>query len=227
MRDEEQGPGVFAQGLLEDRSGIGGYRLVLRDRALLACAGLNTLLSAASFSQMNSALPAWANGPVGLTPRIVGLAFLANTIVIGLAQLFVLRYLLPGRRRTRAVAAAAVLFGTAWLIILSARNFHAQALAAGALIGGLSIFGLGETLLSPSLPALVNDLAEESLRGRYNAVYSLSWQIGPIIGPVTAGFMLSRGLGVTHFLGLALACALAAALAVRIERVVPAEANRA
>jgi MFS family permease len=206
-------------------SGATGYRLVFQDRALLACAGLNTLLSAVSFSQLNSAFPAWVTGPVGLSPRIVGLAFLANTLVIVFVQLLVLRYLLPGRHRTRAVAAAALLFGTAWLIILAARSLPTPALAAAALVGGLSVFGLGETLLAPSLPALVNDLAEESLRGRYNAVYSLSWQIGPIIGPIAAGFMLSRGWGVTHLLGLALACGLAAGLAVRIERVVPAAAN--
>jgi MFS family permease len=206
-------------------SGELGYRDVLRDRALLACAGLNTLLSAVSFSQLNSAFPAWVTGPVGLSPRVVGLAFLANTMVIVFAQLLVLRYLLQGRRRTRAVASAALLFGTAWLLTLTAGRFPGRGLAAAAVVGGLTVFGLGETLLSPSLPALVNDLATESLRGRYNAVYSLSWQIGPIIGPVLAGFMLGHGLGGAHFLGLAAACGLAAALAVRIERVIPAAAN--
>jgi MFS family permease len=38
--------------------------------------------------------------------------------------------------------------------------------------------------------ALVNDLAPPALRGRYNAVFTLSWQFGPVFGPAVAGFML-------------------------------------
>ncbi|HHW14035.1 MAG TPA: MFS transporter [Firmicutes bacterium] len=203
-----------------------GYRAVLRDRALLAFAGLNTLLSAASFSQLNSAFPAWATGPVGVSPRVVGTAFLANTLVIVVAQLFVLHYLLRGRRRTRATAAAALLFGTAWVFALTAGAVSGSRSAEAVLIASLMVFGFGETLLSPSLPALVNDLAPEELRGRYNAVYSLSWNLGPIIGPVVAGQTLARGWGAAHFAGLAVACALAAGAAVWAERLVPDRVNR-
>lgn len=203
-----------------------GYRAVLRDRALLAFAGLNTLLSAASFSQLNSAFPAWATGPVGASPKVVGTAFLANTLVIVVAQLFVLRYLLRGRRRTRGTAAAALLFGTAWVFALTAGAVPGSRLAEAVLIASLMVFGFGETLLSPSLPALVNDLAPEELRGRYNAVYSLSWNIGPIIGPVVAGQTLARGWGAAHFAGLAVVCALAAGAAVWTERLVPEGVNR-
>ena len=35
-------------------------------------------------------------------------------------------------------------------------------------------FALGETLVSPTLPAIVNDLAPDSLRGRYNGAYVLA-----------------------------------------------------
>lgn len=202
-----------------------GYRRVLRDRGLLACAGLNTLLSAIGFSQLNSAFPAWATGPAGVTPKVVGFAFLANTLVITLLQLLVMRYLLRGRRRTRAVAGTALLFGVAWVITLAAGWFPGGTAAAAALIVSLIIFGLGEMLLAPSLPALVNDLGPDHLRGRYNAVYSLSWQIGPIIGPAVAGFTLGHGLGAAHFTGLALACGIAAASAVWLERVIPRDAN--
>jgi MFS family permease len=207
-------------------AGVQGYGLVLRDRGLLACAALNTLLSAASFSQLNSAFPAWATGEVHATSRLIGFAFLANTVTITVAQLFVMRYLLRGRRRTRAVASAALLFGAAWLIVLAAGKIVGGAFAGAALIASLVVFALGETILSPSLPALVNDLAPDSLRGRYNAVYSLSWQIGPIIGPIVAGLTLARGLGVLHFAGLAVACGLASLFAIAIERVIPLGVNR-
>lgn len=52
---------------------------------------------------------------------------------------------------------------------------------------------MGETLLQPSLYALVNDLAPDALRGRYNSVFNLSWQAGAIAGPAAAGAVLARG----------------------------------
>jgi MFS family permease len=66
--------------------------------------------------------------------------------------------------------------------------------------------GLGEALLAPTLPALVNDLAPGELRGRYNAVSTLSWQIGPVLGPALAGLMLGNGHGTALLLLLAAGC---------------------
>jgi hypothetical protein len=39
-------------------------------------------------------------------------------------------------------------------------------------------FGLGETMLHPTIPATVNDLAPDHLRGRYNASNSLAFHLG-------------------------------------------------
>ncbi len=130
------------------------------------------------------------------------------------------------RRRTRAVAGTGVLFALCWLIVLAAGETSDTTAAAVALIVAAAVFGLGETLLSPSLPAIVNDVAPERARGRYVAVYSTSWQIGPMIGPVIAGAALAAGQGVSLLLGLAAACALAWPAAVACERLVPAAANR-
>ena len=40
-----------------------------------------------------------------------------------------------------------------------------------------SVFAFGETLLQPTIPALVNDLAPDHLRGRYNALSSGAFQL--------------------------------------------------
>jgi len=97
---------------------------------------------------------------------------------------------------------------------------------AGLLIGALIIFGSGETLLSPSLVALVNDLAPERLRGRYNAVFNLGWQIGPIAAPILSGSALASGLGGALFVALAGICGAAALFAVWLERFVTPAINR-
>jgi MFS family permease len=203
-----------------------GYRAVLRDRALVAATALNLLLVTAGYSQLVSAFPAWATGVAGAPRSLVGFAFAANTWCIAIAQLPVLA-LVRTRRRTRAVGGTGVLFAVSWLMVLAAGETSSTALTYAGLVGGAAVFGLGETLLSPSLPAIVNDLAPEAARGRYVATYSMSWQIGPMIGPAIAGVALAAGRGGALLLGLAAACALAWPAAVACERIVPAAANRA
>lgn len=43
-------------------------------------------------------------------------------------------------------------------------------------------------------PAIVNDLAREDLRGRYNALQGMTWTVGSIIGPALAGMLIGHGL---------------------------------
>jgi MFS family permease len=201
-----------------------GYAVVIRNRALLAATGLNLLLVTAGYAQMTSAFPAWATGPAGVSKSVVGFAFAANTWAIAVAQLPVLAYVRT-RRRTRAVAATGVLFALCWLIVLGAGHTSSTAAATAALVAAAAVFGLGETFLSPSLPAIVNDVAPDDMRGRYVAVYSTSWQVGPMIGPAIAGVALGAGAGGALLVGLAAACALAWPAAVLCERLVPASAN--
>jgi len=214
-------PGAAVGSAQESRT---GYAVVIRDRALLAATGLNLLLVTAGYAQLTSAFPAWATGPVGVSKSIVGFAFAANTWAIAVAQLPILAYV-RSRRRTRAVAVTGVLFAACWLIVLAAGQLSTAAAASAALIFAAAVFGLGETFLSPSLPAIVNDVATEDVRGRYVAVYSTSWQVGPMIGPAIAGVALGAGAGGALLVGLAAACALAWPAAVLCERLIPASAN--
>jgi len=214
-------------GRLESEPGGGGsgYRVVLRDRALAIATALNLLLVVAGYSQMTSAFPSWATSKVGASASVVGFAFAANTWTITLAQLPMLAFV-RHRRRTRAVAATGLLFAACWLLVLTAGEFAAYAAAVAALVAAAAVFGLGETLLSPSLPAIVNDLATERLRARYVAVYSLSWQVGPTIGPAVSGLALASGRGTPLMIGLAIACAAAAPAALLYERVLPPTTNK-
>ena len=203
----------------------GGYRAVLKDRALVAVMAVNTLIAFVTVAYFSTAFPAWVTGPAGASTRVVGLATTANTALIVFGQLFVLRYLLLGRRRTRAIAVAVLIYGAAMLITLLAGAAGGGALTAAVLIAALAIYGLGETLLQPGIVALVNDLAPDALRGRYNAVFNLSWQVGPIMGPAVVGAMLNRGLYAAVFTGMAAMCGLVALLVLGLERLIPAQAN--
>jgi len=57
-------------------------------------------------------------------------------------------------------------------------------------IGCQFIFAFGEMIWSPILPSVVNQLAPDNLRGRYNAAGTNAWQIALIAGPTIAGTML-------------------------------------
>ncbi len=200
-----------------------GYRAALADRTLLAATALNMFLVIIALSQLNTAFPVWVTGPIHASTSLVGLAIAANTLTIILAQLFMLK-ILRGRRRTRATALAAGFFGLAWLLTVAA-GFYTGPGAFGGFVLALVIFGLGETLLSPSLSGIINAVAPETLRGRYNAIFNFSWQGGTILGPILSGFMLGRGWGSGLFLLLALGCGLAILLSLALERILPSGAN--
>ena len=79
--------------------------------------------------------------------------------------------------------------------------------------------------MAPSIPALVNHLAPEHLRGRYNALHSLAFSAGFLFAPAIAGFLLGAGAGVGLLLLLIAGCGLAALLFLWLESHIPAGAN--
>jgi MFS family permease len=123
--------------------------------------------------------------------RALGWAYAANTAAIVGGQLVALR-LISGRRRTAMLALCAATWSVSWLVIASA-DFVDGRLAVLAIVVGLGLFGLGETLWAPLAPAIVNDLAREDMRGRYNALQGMTWTVGSIAGPAMAGLLIGRG----------------------------------
>jgi MFS family permease len=197
-----------------------GYREVFRDRVFLRVAALTTLLCGAGYAQMNSAFPAFATGPGGISAGALALVFAVNTFIVCFMQLPVLR-LAQGRRRTAALVLVFVLFATAWAITLGAGMVEGAVAAVLAFALAEAVFATGETAVAPSVGPMVNDLAPDRLRGRYNAVNTLAWTTGFIIGPLMAGFALGAGQETPLFLGLIAACCLGAFGAYRLRPHLP------
>ena len=159
-----------------------------------------------------------------LTTRTIGFAFAVNTTVIVALQLVVLKAI-DGRRRTRVLGVLAVIWAVSWLVMGAAGLVPGTVLAAVLVIASTGIFAFGETLLSPIAPAITNDLAPEHLRGRYNALSSLSFQVAAIAAPASAGFLIGHDLPVTYVVTLVAGCVAFGVLALRMERVLPPAAN--
>lgn len=205
--------------------GTTGYREVWRDRLFRRLWLLVLLLVTAGYAQFHAAFPAYATGVGGLSAGALAMAFAANTVTVVLVQLVVLR-LMTGRRRTRGMMLSAAFVATAWMVTLAAGARGPESVSTILFVLAMVLFALGETLLSPTVPALVNDLAPDRLRGRYNGGYSLAWSTGYVVGPVMAGFALAADHGGALFAALIGALGAAALGAWRLERRLPPAINR-
>jgi MFS family permease len=169
-----------------------GWGAVLRDRTLLRVVLTSMVVITFGYAQFEAGFAAYTVGVAGIPANALGWAFGANTASIVVAQLFALR-LIEGRSRTRMLALCAAIWSVSWAII-ALSDAVSGAAAVTLVVVGLGTFGLGETLWAPVAPAIVNDLAAEELRGRYNALQGMTWTVAMIVGPALAGLLIGNGL---------------------------------
>ncbi len=165
-----------------------GWRQVLVDRRLLHFVGAAIVLITCGYGSIDSGLSIFIVNEVHLTVSAVGVALFFNTLTIVLAQLFTIR-VIEGRSRTLVLGGVSLFWAGAWAMIGATVHLpHADALVVVCL--AVSVFAVGETLWSPVGPALINDLAPEHLRGRYNAAFGLTWGLGSALAPLLTGLFL-------------------------------------
>ncbi len=189
------------------------YLEVFRRPAMASLTLLGFVASFVGYSQLNAGMPAFARAVSEVSTRTLGFAFAANTVVIVLLQLVVLGRI-EGRRRTRIIAVMGVVWALAWLC-LGLSGLVPGTLGAALLVAACAaVFALGETLLQPTIPALVNDLAPDHLRGRYNALSSGAFQLAAVIAPAISGVLISQALGEVYIGMLVVGSVLCGAIAI-------------
>jgi hypothetical protein len=189
---------------------------VLRDKSFVRVWVLLAVVVTVSFGQFQSTFPGYATRPGGIGTHGLSLAFAADTLTVVVLQLLVLRWL-AGRRRTTAVALAATAWAASWAVVIAGGHLGSGAAAEGAFVIAMVIFALGETLFSPTLPAIINDLAPPEAAGRYNGIAVLAFTTGFLLGPAGGSATLAAWGG-GLFLVLIVACLGAAAAALRLGR---------
>jgi MFS family permease len=200
---------------LPDEGGSpGGWRQVLSDRTLLRVVGVSVVVLTFGYAQMEAGFAAYLTTTGGVPAQRLGWAYAANTGVIVLGQLVALR-LVQGRSRTRLLALAALIWSMSWVVITSSGRVSGAASIACAVVG-LGLFGIGETIWAPVAPAVVNELAVEELRGRYNALQGMVWTVASILGPSIAGLLIGNDLSGVWAASTIGGTALAALLFVRL-----------
>ncbi|MER5974536.1 MFS transporter [Streptomyces sp. NPDC002055] len=207
----------------DDRAN-GGWRALLGDRAMVQLCVLGFVMFFACYGQFESGLAAFAVEAARISPSTLGIALAANTAVIVLAQFGVLK-LVERHRRSRVVALVGVIWTLAWVAAGVSGLVHgSQAIATGALITTYALFGLGESMLSPTVAPLVADLAPGPLVGQYNSAFALVKQLALAVGPAVGGLIAGAGM-YTEYIVLLLACSLGiTVLALRLgQRLTPAQ----
>lgn len=185
-------PRKDADGIVDVITPQPGWRTVLRDRTLLRVVLASVVTITFGYAQFQAGFSAYVVGVAGVDAGWLGWAFGANTAAIVAGQLVTLR-LVQGRKRTRMLALAAAIWSLSWAVIV-ASDAVSGGVAVALVVVGLGVFGVGETLWAPIAPAIVNDLATEELRGRYNALQGMTWTVAMIVGPALSGLLIGNGL---------------------------------
>jgi MFS family permease len=201
-----------------------GYRSVFGHRTFVAYIVLNAALVGVGFSLLGDIYPAFAKNTAHVTERGIGLCFLANTLVIVVAQLPVAKWL-EGRRRMAAYSVEGMVWAAAWVVVFAGGWWLTGSAATVVFAAALSVFGFGECFHGTVQNALIADLAQPRLLGRYLALNGFAYQLGGAAGRAAGGFALAA---IPHGLWL-LAAALAAAAggaALALERFIPPALRR-
>ena len=162
---------------------VSGYRLVLADKVYVAFL-VTSMLMLIGYQQIYSTLSVFLRDVHGVATQAYGLLMSMNAGSVVLLQFWVTRK----TRRYRPMLMMAA--GTAlYLVGLTMYGFvSAYALFVIAML----IITLGEMIVMPTGQALVAQLAPEDMRGRYMAVFGLSWTIPATVGPWAAGVILDN-----------------------------------
>jgi MFS family permease len=169
----------------------GGWIDVLRDKTFLKVWFVALFAILLSYSQLEMGFTSFATTFGGVRPFQLAWAYAVNTIVIALFQLWVIKRLTKVPRG-KGLAIATLLWAISWGFLSLAGIAHS--LSVAAIILCQFVFAIGEMVWSPIMPAVVNQLAPDHLRGRYNSASTNTWQIGMILGPASAGLLLGSGL---------------------------------
>jgi MFS family permease len=98
--------------------------------------------------------------------------------------------------KVRILAISMVLWGTGFMLVWVSGTVALMQLVWA--IASLSVLSIAATIYKPFAPAIVAELAPESLRGAYLAISYQCWSIGYFIGPVLGGWAMDQTHAIAH-----------------------------
>ncbi len=202
-----------------------GYREVLGHRALRTVMLASLVTAFTGYAALDSGLPAFATVEARVSVHVVALSLTVNTAVIVVTQLVVLR-LVRRMRRSRALAGIGLFWAAAWAVFGLAGLGGSAPLRIACVLTFAGVFGLGETMLAPTIAPLVNSLAQDRIRGRANALSSGTYSIAFVVSPAISTGLIASGLAALWIGLLCAGCLSGVLIAARLGRQLSPEQNR-
>ncbi|MER7003240.1 MFS transporter [Dactylosporangium sp. NPDC000555] len=161
-----------------------GFGQVLAHRGFRVLTAANAL-SAFGYAALSMLVPLYTVRALHLPAPLAGVLFTLNTIICATCGIPLMRWLRSRGLGSKRIARLGLALMSAGFVLMgSAVPLRAHTVAASAvLIIAMVIYSLGEVAHSPSSTSLALGVATERDRGRYLAVYQMSWAISAALAP--------------------------------------------
>jgi MFS family permease len=162
---------------------IGGYGTVLADRAFLGYI-LASMAMTVVYIQMYNSLSVYLRDVHGVSPQGYGFVLTTSAITVILFQFWV------SRRVKNYPPMLMMALGAAFYMV----GFSMYGFVTGYILflAAMVVITIGEMIALPTSQALAVSFAPQDMRGRYMAVFGLSWAVPAIIGPTAAGILIDN-----------------------------------
>ena len=176
----------------KDDDQSGSYREVFRNKELMKLSRASILLVLFGYASVSAGLPLFITTVLDASPKWLGLIWAANCFGIILMQGPMLRWL-EKHSPTKTLTYVGFIWAASWVLV--ALCFVTPWVFVLPLqITSSVVFGIGETIWSPTIPTVVNQLIPDHIRGRSNALMSLQWGTAGVLGAPLAGFLFDADL---------------------------------
>ena len=189
-----------------------GYGLALQDRSLQIFVSINILFTT-YIALVSSTLPLYFTNFVSRTEPAIGDA---GVSLISVASLFTWCYVGVGAvlqfplvqvltsLLNVQVLTISMLLWSAGLFLVWAVHLIPSIPTVG-MIAAFSVLSIAGAIYKPFAPAIIAELAPESLRGIYLAISYQCWSFGYFLGPILGGWAIDQSPAIAHSLWIATA----------------------
>ena len=185
-------PAWVGQRLDKEDKQEGSYLEVFRNKELMKLSRASILLVLFGYASVSAGLPLFVTTVLGASPKWLGLIWAANCFGIILMQGPMLKWL-EKHSPTKTLKYVGLIWAASWVLV-ALSLVTPWVLVLPLQITSSVVFGIGETIWSPTIPTVVNQLIPDHIRGRSNALMSLQWGVAGVMGAPLAGFLFDADL---------------------------------
>ena len=162
---------------------LGGYGIVFRDFPFVGFI-VASILMGIVYLQMYGSLSVYLRDNYAINPQGYGILMSTSAITVILFQFWTTSQI-KTRPPFQMMALGAIFYAIGFTLFGIVETFVLFAL-------NIVIITIGEMIVIPTSQTLVASFAPEDMRGRYMAIFGLSWAIPSTIGPGLAGYILDN-----------------------------------